>query len=238
MGVPGSKIAVTGNLKCDSLPTPVSDAEINELKAKLQLSPDDKVLVIGSTHDPEEELLLSQLVPIMGKFPKLKLIIAPRHPERFEAVAGILQKHNLSYGTWTKGSTIPHPQAYLIDAMGILRKCYQLADIAIVAGSFTNKVGGHNIMEPQAFGIPVITGPFMHSQPQLIECANYFNAILQIDGQEIASTVERLLNEPTTCKKLGKSALDMVTALQGATTRTRDEIYLLAPQFFACTIKS
>ncbi len=234
MGIAASKIAVTGNLKCDALPTPVSEAEIQALRVKMQLTADDKVLVIGSTHDPEEELLLSQLAPLQAKFPNLKLIIAPRHPERFEVVKTILEKHNLSYGTWTQGSKTERPQSYLIDAMGILRKCYQLADIAIVAGSFTDKVGGHNIMEPQAFGIPVISGPHMHSQPQLIECAKFYNAILQIEGKDVASAVEELLQEPKKCQDLGKRALDMVTALKGATDRTRNELYLLAPQFFTC----
>lgn len=234
MGVPASKIAITGNLKCDSLPTPISDTEIAELKAKLCLSNDDKVLVIGSTHEPEEELLLSQLVPLLGSYPQLKLIIAPRHPERFEAVTALIEKHGLTLGTWTKGSAVDHPQAYVIDAMGILRKCYQLADIAIVAGSFTNKVGGHNIMEPQAFGIPVLTGPYMHSQPQLIECARYYGAIIQVNASEVGSTIQRLLSEPETCKSLGRRSLDMVEALRGATNRTRDELYKLAPQFFAC----
>lgn len=234
MGVPASKIAVTGNLKCDSLPAPISDAEILELKTKLGLLNDDKVLVIGSTHDPEEEMLLSQLLPLLSSHPQLKLIIAPRHPERFETVAALIEKHGLTLGTWTKGSSVAHPQAYLIDAMGILRKCYQLADIAIVAGSFTNKVGGHNIMEPQAFGIPVLTGPYMHSQPQLIECAKYYRAIIQVDASEVATTIQRLLAEPETCKTYGKCSLDMVEALRGATNRTRDELYKLAPQFFAC----
>ena len=234
MGVPASKIAVTGNLKCDSLPLPISDSEVAELKAKLHLTPTDKVLVIGSTHDPEEELILSQLAPVMAKFPQLKLIIAPRHPERFTSVEALLTKHGLSFGTWTKGSKSPNPQVFLIDAMGILRKCYQLADIALVAGSFTDKVGGHNIMEAQAFGIPVLTGPYMHSQPQLIECAKYYNAILQVNPQEIGQSIEGLLQDPTKSQKLGKCSLDMVAALQGATNRTRNEIFKLAPQFFAC----
>lgn len=234
MGIPASKIAVTGNLKCDSLPAPISNSEITELKNRLGLSNNEKVLVIGSTHDPEEEMLLSQLVPLLTSHPQLKLIIAPRHPERFETVASLIQKHGLTLGTWTKGSNVAHPQVYLIDAMGILRKCYQLADIAIVAGSFTNKVGGHNIMEPQAFGIPVLTGPYMHSQPQLIECAKFYNAVIQVHANEVASTIQRLLSDPQTCQTLGKCSLNMVEALRGATDRTRDELYNLAPQFFAC----
>ncbi|MCE5294419.1 MAG: 3-deoxy-D-manno-octulosonic acid transferase [Chlamydiales bacterium] len=232
IGVPASKIAITGNLKVDSLPTPIPDDDVLELRTRLHLSPGDKVLVVGSTHEPEEDLILSQLTPVIAKFPQLKIVIAPRHPERFEQVAALIQKFGLSYGTWTKGTQNPHPQVYLIDAMGVLRKCYQLADIALVAGSFTDKVGGHNIMEPQAFGIPVICGPHMHSQPQLIECANYYKAILQVQPNEIGSSVEQLLTDPTLSINLGKCALTMVAALKGATNRTRDELYLLAPQFF------
>ncbi len=84
MGIAASKIKVTGNLKCDSLPTPIPEDEMAALRAKLELAPSDKVLVIGSTHDPEEEMLLGELIPVMNRHPNLKLIIAPRHPERFE----------------------------------------------------------------------------------------------------------------------------------------------------------
>ncbi len=238
MGIAASKIAVTGNLKCDSLPKPVSDDEIAALKEKMQLHADDKVVVIGSTHDPEEEMLLGELKPLLEKFPKLKIIIAPRHPERFELVAELLKRNNISFGRWSEENGSAAASAYLIDAMGILRKCYQLADIAIVAGSFTDKVGGHNIMEPQAFGIPVISGPYMFSQPQLIESAKFYNAILQLESSEIRAAIERLLSQPEDAQTLGKNAITMVTAMQGATNRTRNEIYNLTPQFFSCNNKA
>jgi 3-deoxy-D-manno-octulosonic-acid transferase len=234
IGVAASKMKVTGNLKCDSLPAILPEAEIDQLREKFHLRTQDKVVVIGSTHNPEEELILSQLAPLAKKFPNLKLIIAPRHPERFAEVEELIKKHGLSLGTWTKGASSPNPQAFLIDAMGILRKSYQLANIAIVAGSFTNKIGGHNIMEPQVFGIPVIAGPYMYSQPQLIECARYYNAILQVGESEIGTAVSRLLSEPKYAESFGKSALTMVSALRGATDRTMNEIVKLVPEFFAC----
>lgn len=238
IGIAASKMKVTGNLKCDSLPAILPDEEIRDLRKKFQLDPQDKVVVIGSTHNPEEEILLSELVPLTKQFPDLKLIIAPRHPERFAEVEELLKKHGLSYGTWTKGSEVLRPQAFLIDAMGILRKSYQLANIAIVAGSFTNKVGGHNIMEPQVFGIPVIAGPYMHSQPQLIECAKYYNAIVQVEGNEVAKAVTRLLTEQSYAETIGKSALTMVSELRGATDRTMKEIVGVVPEFFACVNSS
>lgn len=233
-GVAASKISVTGNLKCDSLPEPIGEEEVDQLKSKLQITDGDTVVVIGSTHDPEEELLLNQLTPLLQKFSQLKLIIAPRHPERFNDVAALLEKHGVSYARWSQASCQTNPQAVLIDAMGVLRKCYQVADIAIVAGSFTEKVGGHNIMEAQVFGIPVLSGPYMHSQPQLIESAKFYNAILQVEPNAVGQAVERLLTQPSECQTLGKCALTMVEAMRGATNRTQDQLYQLAPQFFAC----
>lgn len=232
IGVPSSKLKVTGNIKCDSLPASLPEEELSQLRQKLHLKPQDKVVVIGSTHAPEEELILNQLVPLQKKYPDLKLIVAPRHPERFSEVAAIMQKHGLEFGSWTKGAATANPQSFLIDAMGVLRKCYQLADVAIVAGSFTKRVGGHNIMEAQVFGIPVICGPYMYSQPQLIECAKYYNAIMQIDADQIGQSVDQIMSDPATKLQLGNSALAMVAALRGATDRTVRTISELAPQYF------
>lgn len=234
MGVAASKVLVTGNLKCDSLPVAISDAELDELREKLHLKASDKVVVVGSTHEPEEEIILNQLHSLLKKYPQLKVLIAPRHPERFSAVAALMQKQGLGFASWTKGSDSNNPQHILIDAMGILRKCYQLADVAIVAGSFTNKVGGHNIMEAQVFGKPVICGPYMHSQPQLVECAKYYDAILQVQPHNIGSSVEQIMSDEVMGQKLGKNALTMVTAMRGATDRTFGALYNLTPQFFAC----
>jgi 3-deoxy-D-manno-octulosonic-acid transferase len=234
MGIAASKIAVTGNLKTDSLPLPLSPSELEELRARLHLAPTDRVIVVGSTHDPEEELILSQLAPLLARDSHVKIILAPRHPERFELVEALLTKHNIPYASWTKGTKEANPRGILIDAMGVLRKCYQLADVAIVAGSFIKRVGGHNIMEAQAFGVPVVSGPYMHSQPQLIECAKFYDAILQVDNAEVGQAVERLLSDADLSQRLGNNALKMVAELRGATDRTLHEVRELAPQFFAC----
>ncbi|MBS0654986.1 MAG: glycosyltransferase, partial [Verrucomicrobia bacterium] len=163
---------------------------------------------------------------------RLKVIIAPRHPERFAVVSGLIEAQGLSYASWTKGSTHSNPQVFLVDTMGVLRHCYQLADVAIVAGSFTTKVGGHNILEAQCFGIPVITGPYMYSQPQLIENALAHNAIIQTDINGIQGILESLLSNAEKRSEISKNALSMISAMKGSTQATLSVIHDMAPQFF------
>ncbi len=234
LGIPASKIYITGNLKFDTVPTPLIQDKLEELKAKLHIQPQDFVVVIGSTHKLEEEMLLDQIAPLASLFPHIKIIIAPRHPERFEDVAAIIQRYSLPYATWTKGSSVANPTLFLIDAMGILRHCYQLADVAIVAGSFTDKVGGHNILEAQAFGIPVVCGPYMYSQPHLIESAQAYHAIIQVPAEQVRATLLELLNNPGKCQTLKNNASCFVSAIQGATHKNFSMVQELAPQFFLC----
>lgn len=231
-GVPASKMAVTGNSKCDALPEPLSEEPLNELKQKLGIQKDDIVLVIGSTHDPEEKLLLKEIAPLTEQFERLKVIIAPRHPERFSTVKEIIEKQGLTCACWTKGIETADPKVMLIDAMGILRHCYQIADIAIVAGSFTDKVGGHNIMEAQVFGIPVITGPYMYSQPHLLESSIFYDALIQTDINDIQKPLLSLLNSAERRLELRNNSLLMVSAMKGATERSLKAIRELVPQFF------
>jgi 3-deoxy-D-manno-octulosonic-acid transferase len=235
-GVPVSKVSITGNSKADALPQPLQGSAIDELKQKLGVKTDDLVLVIGSTHDPEEELLLKEIAPLIQQFDRLKVIIAPRHPERFGVVSALIEAQGLSYASWTKGATSDNPQVFLVDTMGVLRHCYQLADVAIVAGSFTTKIGGHNILEAQCFGIPVITGPYMYSQPQLIENALAHNAIIQTDINGIQGILENLLSNAERRSEISKNALEMIAAMKGSTQATLSVIHDMAPQFFGALL--
>jgi 3-deoxy-D-manno-octulosonic-acid transferase len=236
-GVPASKMAITGNSKCDSLPEPLPESALNELKSKLGIKEGDFVLVIGSTHNPEEKLLLKEIAPLIQQFDRLKVILAPRHPERFAEVVDIIEKQGLTYTCWTKKSEVVDPKVFLIDAMGVLRHCYQLADIAIVAGSFTDKVGGHNILEAQVFGVPVIAGPHMYSQPHLLENALFYNAIIQTDADGVQSAILSLLNSPEKRFALRDNSLLMVSSLKGATERSLKALRDIVPQFFALSEK-
>ena len=107
-----------------------------------------------------------------------------------------------------------------MDTMGLLRKCYQLADVAIVGGSFTSKVGGHNVLEPSWFGVPVLFGPFMHQQPELLELVREYGSGRQIKFEECFSAIEELLKDSEKRREMGNAGLKMVGELHGATEKT------------------
>ncbi len=222
IGVPAEKLLITGNLKLDENYPKLSEEQLIGWKEQLGIHADDQVLVAGSTHDPEEKLVLSLLNRLWTQYPKLKAVIVPRHPERFNEVAGLIQRQNIPFVRFSQlnGSKPPTAKVILIDAMGLLRKCYQLANIAIVGGSFTHRVGGHNILEPSWYGVPVIFGPHMHSQPELDELAQEYMSGIQVDANHVEQAVMRLLKEPEKRELLGSAGLKLVSDMHGATSKT------------------
>jgi len=225
VGVEDDKIVITGNLKLDDEYPHVPKDELTPWKGKLGIDPSDKVVVIGSTHAPEERRLLEKFESIWVKYPNLKVVLVPRHPERFDSVAAILEGMNVPF---VRLSTIHKKQGdekvILIDAMGLLRQCYQFADLAIVAGSFTDKVGGHNIVEPCYYGVPVLFGPHMETQPDLLKLVKTFEAGLQVKEEEVAAKVAALLGDDVQRIKLGQAGLTLVNNAQGATGRTLEAL--------------
>jgi 3-deoxy-D-manno-octulosonic-acid transferase len=229
IGVPSQKIAVTGNMKFDGDYSKLPPQKLSDWRSELGIAPQDPVLVIGSSHHPEETQLLEALPPVWKLFPDLKVLLVPRHPERFNEVAGILQKKSISYRRLSekKHNGLSAP-VILIDAMGLLRKCYQLADVAIVAGSFTPKVGGHNILEPSWYGVPVIFGPHMHSQPDLVDLMKEYGAGVQVEPEKLTDELISFFQESKRRKSLGDAGLRLATDVHGATGKTCDLINAIA----------
>lgn len=227
LGIPKQLMITTGNMKFDDPCVPLSDQQLEDWKTQLGIKAGDQVLVIGSTHDPEERLLLKALQEIWKKYPNLKVIIVPRHPERFNEVASMIQKSGIPFQRFTSIDPKADAKVILMDTMGLLRKCYQLADIAIVGGSFTSKVGGHNILEPSWFGVPVLFGPFMHQQPELVDLALEYGSGKQIKIEESIEALEDLLSHPEKKAAMGKTGLKMVGELNGATDKTFEAIKTL-----------
>ncbi len=232
LGVPADKIKVSGNIKSDIALTPISNEERALLQRKLHIAPDDLVLVIGSTHDPEEDLLLGELAGLFSRYPNFKIILVPRHPERFVRVEECVAKHGLRYMLWSKCDERSTPQIILVDAMGVLGRLYQLADIAIVAGSFTQKVGGHNILEPQAFGVATVVGPHTYTQQELVQRAIAVDALVQVPLDDIYRTIDVLLADIQARRRLGENGLAYYKSLQGAVKNTCQGIRSVVPHFF------
>jgi 3-deoxy-D-manno-octulosonic-acid transferase len=219
MGIDPQKIFVTGNLKLDSPAKKMQEGELQALRNSLHLKTSDRILTIGSTHAPEEEQLLSSLQAVLNKIPDLKVLLVPRHPERFEEVAHLLQQIGIPFGRF---SAMPPQETrlILIDTMGKLNSCYQLAETAIVGGSYTTKVGGHNIFEPVVFGVPVIFGPHMHSQPDLKQIVLDAGAGKQVPMEHLAETLIELLENRPVYNSCVDACNILAESIQGSTQRT------------------
>jgi 3-deoxy-D-manno-octulosonic-acid transferase len=207
-----TKVHVTGNLKWDVQPDLLSQSQKNDLRDQLKLN--SRTIVIASTHDPEEKWLLEKMEIIWQLFPTLKVLIAPRHPERFSTVGSWLQKKKYSYAHLSNFSTITgEEQVILIDQMGQLTKLYQIADLAIVGGSFVSHIGGHNIFEPVSVGTPVLFGPHMYGQKDLQQHILQQKTGLEITLDSLVETLSQLLSFPMSISSQEQS-------VQGAAKKT------------------
>lgn len=221
LGVPKAKMQVTGNLKFDDLTVALSCQDKKDFLNALHLSEQDPVLVIGSTHDPEEELLLGVLTDVWKAAPSLKVLLVPRHPERFSRVEALLLKKNLPFQKYSQlSSSNQSYQLLLVDAMGVLRRCYQIATLALVAGSYTEKVGGHNVLEPLAYQVPVLFGPCMKGQKELAAIVLRYQAGLQVPIEALKDQLLLLLKNPSKRLELSQNGLRLLSESRGSLDRT------------------
>ncbi len=224
-GVASEKIKVTGNLKFDSVIHTLAPHEIARWQEDLGLQANDKLLVLASTHDQEEESLLNALLPLLESHPRLKLLVAPRHPPRFDDVAKLMQKYHLPFMRYTERANLNASQKsqsrlILIDTMGQLMNCFQLASLAIVAGSFIPGIGGHNLFEPASVGVPVIFGPYVDGQKAYADALVEANGGISLSSENVSSFVSRLLSNEEERVSMGRCALDVVNRSRGAVART------------------
>jgi 3-deoxy-D-manno-octulosonic-acid transferase len=219
MGIPDEKIYVTGNLKFDSSAKKMEISESAAFKESLGMAPNDQVLVIGSTHAPEEDWILSALSSVWKKIPDLKVILVPRQPERFHEVAHLIQQKEIAFRRLSEKKK-GNERLILVDAMGKLNQCYQIATVAIVGGSYILRVGGHNIFEPIVFGIPVLFGPHMHSQPDLEEIVLTSGSGKQVNIGQLSENLIEILEKPDIRNKYINACHCLAQSIQGATERT------------------
>lgn len=214
LGVDPNRIVVTGNLKFDQPFTLVNE---DRFKGYLGIQLGDRVITIGSTHEPEEDLILQALLPLMTLFPTLKVLLVPRHPERFDSIALLLEKKGIPFSRFSNQNS-KHERVILVDTMGILNNCYLVSELAIIGGSFIPHIGGHNVFESAARGVPVLFGPYMESQKDLADLVIEAGAGRQIPLEKLASSVKELLSHtPTSMREAGLRLADEV---HGSTTRS------------------
>ena len=220
MGVPPEKLFVTGNLKFDSSVKKMDQAGLRDI---LRIAPTDRVLVIGSTHAKEEDWLLSAIALVWEKIPNLKVLLVPRHPERFGEVFQLIKERGIPCSRF---SDMSDEKLLLIDTMGMLNQCYQLADVAVVGGSFVSHVGGHNIFEPVLLGVPVFFGPHMQGQPELKELILNAHAGRQLQIDELPGALIEILDNRAVHSQYAAACNRLSASIHGASKRTFEHIFM------------
>jgi len=222
LGVAADKIKVTGNMKFDiSIDT---QKDYSAYRLKLGLLPDEKLLVAGSTHPQEEEIILGVYQELCVTYPGLKLLIAPRHPERAAEVAALTKRSGffpLRISLLNSRTREPeNPRTvFILDSIGELLNYYAIAEIIFVGGSLVKK-GGHNILEPAALGKPVLFGPQMFNFRDIAELFLSAQAALAVSGpEELKTRISDLLSDPSLIAQLGERAREVVFRNQGASPR-------------------
>jgi 3-deoxy-D-manno-octulosonic-acid transferase len=216
IGADPTKVIVTGNLKFDQK-LPVSKT------APLSIPSGKKVITAGSTHRGEEAVLLDVFKRLRQKFPELLFIIAPRHPERFDEVEGLINSagYDCQRRTKLKGQI---KDVLLLDTIGELRSFYSLCDIAFVGGSLV-KVGGHNLIEPAAMRKPVIFSRYMFNFKEISEALlSGGGGIMVKDKGELYRQFDNLLSDSKLARTIGEKAFKVIEMNSGAAQKTIDAV--------------
>ncbi|MCI5052315.1 MAG: hypothetical protein MRY21_04150 [Simkaniaceae bacterium] len=218
-------VAVTGNLKFDIKRRQLDSKGKAEFLERLGIRGGKPVLTVGCSHPKEEELVLDQLVDVWEKYPDLTVLIAPRRPERFNAVAELITRKGHVLRRYSKLEPMQvGDRVMLIDAIGVLDPCYQVSDFVIMGGSLVPGVGGHNIFEPLEGGVCLFFGPYMETQEELVKLVLQAGAGEQIRPKEIASHLISCLKDPKLQDKLLKASRTLVDSTRGSTERCYKKI--------------
>lgn len=227
LGMPRKRLFSAGNLKFDAeLASGLTD-KTEEIRERFGLDGNVPLILAASTHAPEEEILLESIKQLNAKQP-VRLLLAPRHPERFNEVAALVQSSFLS---WSKRTNARDPQdtnatVILLDTIGELPATYSLATVVFVGGSIVDR-GGHNVLEPAAAAVAVVTGAHTHNFHAIVDLMDDAHALVQlppVKGQdairELTDVLSTLLADRALREDLGRRAKDLVTNNQGAAERT------------------
>jgi 3-deoxy-D-manno-octulosonic-acid transferase len=233
LGVPRSRVRVTGSVKFDGLESDRANPRTLALRRELGLSPTELVFVAGSTMEGEEEAALAAYRRARFAHPQLRLVLVPRHPERFDRVASMLQSRGERVIRRSEGPATASalrgprqaPPVILVDTLGELASAWGVADVAFVGGSLVPGRGGQNMMEPAAFGAAVLFGPHTSNFREVVEqLLARGGARVVADADALADALLADLDDPESAAARGSAARDYVLAQDGASGRTFVEI--------------
>ena len=223
LGANEKRVHVTGSIKFDGVQTDRANATTRKLASLAGIKDQDVVLLAGSTQAPEEQLAIETFRQLSPQHPNLRLLITPRHPERFDEVARLLDRSGVR---WERRSRLdaaghdPGVRVLLIDVVGELGAWWGTAAISYVGGSLSRR-GGQNMIEPAAYGSAVCFGPNTWNFKDVVQLLLLSDAAHVVhNGAELQTFVARCLREPQFAQDLGKRAQQLVLDQQGAAERT------------------
>jgi len=223
MGAKPEKIHVLGNAKYDSLAAKTSPGFREEIASRLNMQAGERVLVAGSTHEGEDQIVFDAYRKLLDRYPDFKLIIIPRHPERGQDVLALARSSGfadcVAMSDVNKGRKRVNERIIVVDVIGELFKVYSLATVVFCGGSLVPK-GGQNILEPAAWGKMVFYGPSMEDfreERELLEASGA--GITVKNGKELSDCLLRYLGDPEELARRGSRGRDIVIANMGAARR-------------------
>ncbi|MEO7970097.1 MAG: 3-deoxy-D-manno-octulosonic acid transferase [bacterium] len=235
LGIAPEKVQVAGSLKFDAGALPLNDVLTTELRERFNFTDDSPLILAASTHAPEERIVLEAFKRLIRKTPNVRLLIAPRHPERFGEVAALLEASGLSSARRNAPPKESDNTAkvILLDTIGELQSVYSLATIVFVGGSIA-KTGGHNILEPAAVGACIMSGAHTYNFREIVEEFVRAEAIIQLPAMpdseatlELEKLFTALVTDGAKRRLLGERARQLVNQNRGATERTMESLKIL-----------
>lgn len=218
LGVPSSAIRIAGNIKYDIEPDTEPLPWADDVRAAAAGRP---VVVAGSTMEGEEEIVLEAASRCAAGGAPFYLVLAPRHPERFDAVATLLAERGFTVARRSSGAPPGGDSTvFLLDTIGELARAYRSAEVAFIGGSLA-PTGGHNPLEPAVWGVPVLSGPHVHNFVEVYDEMTAAGAAVLVDGvDELADALSAWLHNPKAAGVAGAAGRTVIETNRGATERT------------------
>jgi len=218
LGANPTRTRVTGNIKFD-IELPAGLAE-NGLQLRSELFGDRPIWIAASTHEHEEQQVLAAHRELLKSHPDLLLQLVPRHPERFAVVRDLLEAQGFSHVSRTEQLPCDASiEVFLGDTMGELPLFYAASDIAFVGGSLV-QTGGHNLLEPAALGLPVISGPYVFNAQDIADMFVELGACrIAANPKQLATAVDELLSDRDMANRLGAQGRLIVESNRGSLRR-------------------
>jgi 3-deoxy-D-manno-octulosonic-acid transferase len=239
LGADRGRIEITGNLKFDRLFTAIEPDDVAQLRKSLRIPDNRRVVIAGSTREGEEQIIIPVFKKLKQRYDDLLFILAPRHLERLNQLEKILSDSQMSFirrsrlesSQWENGienkGELKKTSVILLDTMGELSRLYSLAQVAFVGGTLV-PVGGHNLLEPAIYGVPVVFGPFVDNFKEEAKILIDSGGGIKVENQEeLFLCLSDLLSDDDRSRKLGLKAQEAIRKRTGVAQKTVDSILSL-----------